>query len=179
MKLSAFGNFMKRTFTGTKTHRVFQGFIDGEQIAQLKADAQSRGTVPFVSTNDIITSALCNAAAAHTCIMAMDLRERMDGLTESHAGNYVGYLYFDAENAATPDRIRQSLLHPRFHCRDQPQKTFQRYVVITNWSSFSKPLHIPGCVEQLHHPLVFDAKSAAHMPIDAVIVYRAGGQRLG
>lgn len=177
IKFSAFGNFMKRTFTGTKTHRVFQGFIDGEQIAQLKADAQSRGTVPFVSTNDIITAALCNAAAAHTCIMAMDLRERMDGLTESHAGNYVDYLYLDAEHAATPDRIRQSLLHPRFHCRDEPIKMLQRIVAITNWSSFSKPLQIPDCVERLHHPM-FELNARA-IPLDGMTVFRAGGGRLG
>jgi len=105
--VGALGNVMKRTFAGHKT-RVFRGLIDDEQIATLKADAQRRGTVPFVSTNDIITSAFANATAAHTCMMAMDLRERMHGLTERHAGSYVNCLMFDTANAATPDRIRQS-----------------------------------------------------------------------
>jgi hypothetical protein len=173
------GTVVKRTFTGRKT-RVFRGLIDEEQIATLKADAQSRGTVPFVSTNDIITSAFCNAAAAHTCMMAINLRERMHGLTEDHAGNYVKTLAFDSANAATPDRIRQSLLHPRFHCRDEPAKMFSRFCLITNWSSFSKPLQIPDCVEQQHQPLMFDMKkSTAYMPMDVMIVYRAGGQRVG
>merc|ERR1711959_284150 len=79
MMLGVLGTVMKRTFAGHKT-RMFRGLIDEEQITKLKADAQSRGTVPFVSTNDIITSAFANATAAHTCIMAMDLRGRMDGL---------------------------------------------------------------------------------------------------
>jgi hypothetical protein len=178
MIVGALGNVMKRTFAGHKT-RVFRGLIDEEQIATLKADAQRRGAVPFVSTNDVITSAFSNASAAHTCIMAMNLRERMDGLTGDHAGNYVNCLYFDTANSATPDRIRQSLLHPRFHCRDEPLKMFSRICFITNWSSFSKPLRIPDCVEQQHQPLMFDTKSAAHTPIDMMIVHRAGGQRLG
>merc|ERR1719263_1048915 len=178
MMAGALGTMLKRTFAGKKT-RLFRGFIDGEQIATLKADAQSRGTVPFVSTNDIITSAFSNATAASTCMMAMDLRERMAGLTEDHAGNYVRCLYFDTANSATPDRVRQALLHPRFHCRDEPAKMFSRLCFITNWSSFSKPIHIPDCVEQQHQPLMFGTKRAAHTPIDMMIVYRAGGQRLG
>ena len=176
--LGALGNVMKRTFAGHKT-RVFRGLIDEEQIATLKADAQSRGTVPFVSTNDIITSAFSNATAAHTCMMAMNLRGRMDGLTEDHAGNYVNSLYFDTANSATPDRVRQSLLRPRFHCRDEPVKMFSRFCLITNWSSFSKPIHIPDCVEQQHQPLVCDIKRVAYTPMDTMVVYRAGGQRLG
>ena len=169
---------MKRTFAGHKT-RVFRGLIDEEQIATLKADAQSRGTVPFVSTNDIITSAFSNAAAAHTCLMLVNLRERMHGLTEDHAGNYYNAMMFDTANAATPDRVRQALLHPRFRCRDQPQKMFSRYCLITNWSSFSKPIHIPDCVEQLHQPLIELKSGAWYMPLDVMIVFRAGTQRLG
>ena len=64
MLASAVGTIIKRVFVRRKT-RVFRGLIDGDQIVKLKADAQSRGTVPFVSTNDIITSALTNAAGAH------------------------------------------------------------------------------------------------------------------
>merc|ERR1712080_64708 len=172
------GTAMKRTFCGKKT-RVFTGLIDGEQIAKLKADARSRGTVPYVSTNDIITSAFSNAAGAHTCEMAVNLRGRMSGLTESHAGNYVNCLMFDSTNAATPDRVRQAMLHPRFHCRDEPVKMFSRLCFITNWASFSKPIRIPGCVEQLHQPLMFDLKSTMYMPFDIMIVFRAGAQRLG
>merc|ERR1712066_106118 len=113
MKLSAFGNFLKRTFTGTKTHRVFQGFIDGEQIAKLKADAQSRGAVPFVSTNDIITSAFSGAGGLGTCLMAYNCRERMSELAENRAGNYVKCMAFDNINTATPDCIRLALTNPR------------------------------------------------------------------
>merc|ERR1711959_679824 len=95
MMASYIGGAIKRTVTRKKT-RVFTGLMDGEQIAKLKADAQSRGTVPFVSTNDIITSAFANATAAHTCLMALDLRGRMNGLTEDHAGNYAKSLMFDS-----------------------------------------------------------------------------------
>ena len=178
MAASAVGTMIKRVFARRKT-RVFTGLLDAEEITTLKADAQSRGNVPFVSTNDIITSALSNASAARTCLMALNLRERMAGLTQSHAGNYVKCLNFDATNASTPDRIRQALLHPRFHCRDEKMKMFSRCCMITNWTSFSKPICIPDCVEQMHQPLMLNLKSAKFMPMDVVIAYRAGGQRVG
>merc|ERR1739848_869451 len=108
MMSGALGTMLKRTFTGKKT-RVFQGFIDGDQIAKLKADAQSRAAVPFVSTNDIITSAFSKASRAHTCFMAVNLRERTSGVGESHAGNYVRCMMFDPTHSATPDRVRLAL----------------------------------------------------------------------
>jgi len=179
MMASYFGTMMKRAFARKKT-RVFSGLIDGEQIEKLKADAQSRGTVPFVSTNDIITSALSNAAGAHTCLVAFNLRGRMSGLTDSLAGNYTNCMMFDKANAATPDRIRQALLHPRFHCRDEKFKMFSRCCVITNWASFSKPIRIPDCVEQMHQPIWnMTSEMATCMPFDGMVVYRAGAQRLG
>ena len=157
---------------------MFSGLIDAEKIAQVKTDAASKGTVPFVSTNDIITSAFSNAAGADTCVMAINLRERMSGLTECHAGNYIDTMMFDGANASTPDRIRLALTHPRFHCRDEPMKTFSRWCMITNWTSFSKPIRIPDCAEQLHQP-VFDVRELKYLPIDFMIVFRAGGGRLG
>merc|ERR1712224_11697 len=100
MMAGAFGTMLKRMFAGKKT-RVFRGFIDREKIAKLKDDAQSKGTVPFVSTNDIITSAFCKGARTHTCFMAVNLRERMSGLGENHAGNYVKCMMFDPTHSAT------------------------------------------------------------------------------
>jgi len=177
MGLSVVGTLLKRTFARRKT-RMFSGLIDEEKIAQIKADAASKGTVPFVSTNDIITSAFSNAAGAHTCLMAINLRERMSGLTECHAGNYVDMMMFDGANASTPDRIRLALTHPRFHCRDEPLKMFSRWCMITNWTSFSKPIRIPDCAEQLHQP-VFDASDMKYLPFDCMVVFRAGGGRAG
>jgi len=177
MGLSVVGTLLKRTFARRKT-RMFSGLIDAEKIAQVKTDAASKGTVPFVSTNDIITSAFSNAAGADTCVMAINLRERMSGLTECHAGNYIDTMMFDGANASTPDRIRLALTHPRFHCRDEPMKTFSRWCMITNWTSFSKPIRIPDCAEQLHQP-VFDVRELKYLPIDFMIVFRAGGGRLG
>merc|ERR1739848_452649 len=178
MMTGGVGMMLKRAFTGKKT-RVFRGFIDGEQIAKLKADAQSRGSVSFVSTNDIITSAFSKASRAHTCAMAVNVRERMSGLTESLAGNYVKGMMFDPTHSATPDRVRLALQHPRFHCCDRSPKMFSRFALITNWSSFSKAIRIPDCVEQLHQPLMFVPEELKFMPMDAMIVFRAGAQRLG
>ena len=180
-------NVIKRMFTRQKA-RLLTGLIDNERVAQVKAEAKRRGTVPFVSTNDIITSAFANATGSDVCTaMAIDLRERMRGLTKSHAGNYIEVLLFDAANTATPDRVRLALLHPRFRCRDKPLPSIcggkilsSQYGIITNWASFSKPIHIPGCVEQLHQPMMIELSAALpYIPMAIMIVFRATAQRVG
>jgi len=182
-KLSTLTSFVgtaaKRMFVKNKT-RVFRGLLDREQITKLKADAQSRGTVPFVSTNDIITSAFSNASGLHTCLMAYNFRKRMSGLAESHAGNYVKCMVFDNINAGTPDGVRRALRNPQLPCRSGRTKIFSRAGLITNWSAFSKPIRIPRCVEQLHQPLMdLSSSGLKYMPFDAMCVFRAGDQGLG
>ena len=58
--VSAIVSMMKGKFFGGKV-RGFTGFVDAEGVAQAKAAAKRRGVVPFVSTNDILTSAFSNA----------------------------------------------------------------------------------------------------------------------
>ena len=60
MSVSAIVSMMKGMFFGGKV-RGFTGFVDAEGVAQAKAAAKRRGVVPFVSTNDILTSAFSNA----------------------------------------------------------------------------------------------------------------------
>jgi len=183
MSVSAIVSMMKGMFFGGKV-RGFTGFVDAEGVAQAKAAAKRRGVVPFVSTNDILTSAFSNAIGADVCLMLMNLRGRMAGLAANLAGNYEKCLLFDSANASSPDGIRLALRHPHFHCRDVPmpplsQALSARYCLITNWVSFSKPIDIPGCVEQVHRP-VYDFKYMWKIrPFDGAIVFRAGAGKLG
>ena len=183
MSFSFMLSILKGYFFGG-TVRGFTGFVDVEGVARAKVDAKRRGTVPFVSTNDILTSTFANAYGADVCFMAINYRGRISGVTDNLAGNYESVLLFDRTNAATPDRIRLTLRHPHFHCRDEPMPPLlrslsARYGIITNWVSFSKPINIPGCVEQVHRP-VYDVKAMrAQVPFDAAIVFRAGAGKLG
>ena len=179
-----FGSLTGMSFLGTafkgksapKNTRVFTGLIDERKIAEIKADAPSTSTKLAISTNDVITSAFCNATGARTCLMACNLRERTRGLTDSHAGNYTNVITYNASNVATANRIHLASMH----CDDKPlqKASHSQYCAITNWASFSKPIHIPGCAEHLHQPLL-NLKLAADLPFDFMIVFRAGGQGLG
>ena len=183
MSLSFMVSAMKGYFFGN-TVRGFTGFVDVEGVARAKEDAKRRGAVPFVSTNDILTSTFANAFDADVCCMAINWRGRISGITDNLAGNYESVLLFDGANAATPDHIRKALRHPHFHCRDEPMPPLSRaltarYGIITSWVSFSRPINIPGCVEQVHRP-VYDVKAMrAQVPFDAAVVFRAGAGRLG
>ena len=183
MSLSLMVSFLKGIFFGG-TVRGVTGFVDVEGIARAKAEAKQRGNVPFVSTNDILTSAFSNAFGADVCFMAINWRGRIDGLTHNLAGNYESVLLFDGANAGTPDRIRQTLRHPHFHCRDEPMPPLSRalsarYGAITTWVSFSKPINIPGCAEQVHRPIYNVKTMRATVPFDCAIVFRAGAGRVG
>lgn len=183
MNLSFMASIVKGYFFGP-TVRGFTGFVDVEGVARAKEDAKRRGAVPFVSTNDILTSTFSNAFGADVCFMAINWRGRISGITDNLAGNYESVLLFDGANTATPDHIRMALRHPHFHCRDEPMPALSRalsarYGIITSWVSFSRPIDIPGCVEQVHRP-VYDVKTMrAQVPFDAAVVFRAGGGRLG
>jgi hypothetical protein len=50
--------------------------------------------VPFVSTNDIISSAFMKGVGAPMGAMAANFRDRLDGLTKDHAGNYEALVFF-------------------------------------------------------------------------------------
>jgi hypothetical protein len=67
---------------------------------------------PFVSTNDIFTNWFFRICRPDVGIMAMNFRNRIPTLTDSHAGNYealMGYLPCDYQ---TPADIRLSLSPP-------------------------------------------------------------------
>lgn len=154
------------------------------QIENVKTSHARAADLPFVSTNDVITSWLLRRANTPRGLMAINWRNRLEGHTHLHAGNYENIILYDEKDYATPGMIRKSLcLSSCSYKRVVTKETFPsfwnvvstKFSVVTNWSTFAMPNVIEGCVEDFHFPLVLpDA-----VPFPMFIIFRAGVGNLG
>ena len=168
--------------------RLIRRIVDAAALAASKAEAKQAAEVPFVSSNDILTSAFATkvleAGAPSVCIMAMNMRGRIAGIDATDMGNYENGLLFDAACSATPSRVRKALLHPEFKCRQTPLPPLSaafssKYCLISNWASGSAALVLPHCAESLHQP-VFNIRAMAHaLPFDVAMIFRAAASPSG
>lgn len=159
--------------------------VDQSKIEEIKVTAAKESGLPFVSSNDVITSWFLQQTKAKIGLMAINWRNRLDGHTETQAGNYENVLLYRRADSMTPDLIRRSL------------KTFRRVVtadvkvpgffellsmkeiaLVTNWASFAaKKNEIEGCIEDYHIPLYSFPLFPKTMPL--LLIYRAKIDRLG
>jgi len=176
-------------FCKSKPTQVAANFVDKAKIAKTKAAAKSRHPCEnpnfYVSTNDIISSTYAMETGAEFFLMALNLRSRVKNVTESHAGNYESFLYYDKESIETSDAIRKSLMGgpPFKRCSGRPIPSLSKQIkgikkaFITSWafSSFDADLCLwnsegsPSSLVQLHLPVY----NVTHMPpLEWCIVFK-------
>jgi hypothetical protein len=166
----------------TGTPRLLWRVVDEAALSDAKAAAKAAGAVPFVSSNDVLTSAFSRAVGASDCIMAINMRGKVDGITSTDAGNYENGLVFDAACSSTPSGVRRALLNPSFTCRQSPLPPFwaafsTRFALISNWASGSQPLDLPHCTEVLHQPVFNIDTMAGALPFDVAMIFRTAGRK--
>jgi hypothetical protein len=136
-------------------------------------------SVPFVSTNDILTSwGLTNAGIRH-CLMAVGFRNRLEGHTDSHAGNYAAsIIYRSPEDTETPELIRMSVQTlKRAATLRRPFSVWEMLfgmggvAISSNWSTFSSINPVSGCKELLHLPL-FDKAGLPPVTWSIFVIFR-------
>jgi hypothetical protein len=136
--------------------------LDSNKLTIAKKNAIKNTTsnsttdVSFVSTNDVITSWFLTNSNCSFGLMAINVRGKLDGHTDHHAGNYENcILYYPPNDTLSPTMIRQSL-QERSHGRiadtkpaaagtsDAKKPTFSNWklaksdlALITNWSTFA------------------------------------------
>ena len=132
-------------------------------VAEKKAEAE--GEVPWVSTNDVLSSWFMKAFDAS--LMAINFRNRIEGCDENMAGNFEGLISFVGEaDAGRPALVRKALLGNRFRRVSDPADPLDAEPVelpegrrvlgkglsiCSNWATFQKPSKLPGRAE-LHIP---------------------------
>jgi hypothetical protein len=178
---NAIGNMM----FGPKP-KIHAHFIDKEKVAAVKAKEAAGGPVPFVSTNDIVTSAFGKLTRTNVLEMAINMRDRLPDFTIADAGNLEWAIYFRPQDFATPSLIRQALSSkdgklgrccagsstelPSFW-----EAARKRIAIITNWSSNHTGEWVlgDGCTQELHLPIYTTA------PLDFGIVFKPTPGTLG
>ena len=155
-------------------------YIDEAWVAARKATADG---VPFVSTNDCVTSEFCSLLNCDVALMAINFRNKIDGCGDDDVGNYEDLLAYTPRDYASPSLIRRSVTGPQyFRATGAPlpsnlEHLAATYGAITNWATFARPLELDG-VQQLHLPLLDWNASTPPSVFGAMVVFRPKAGRL-
>ena len=149
--LGIMGTYLFGRLTGRAPQNVCVHTIDPAWVAQEKAKAAEEAQVPFVSTNDVLTSWFFCEMKCDINIMVGNFRSRKPAildLTDHHAGNYEANIPYFPGDFEEPALIRQSILGPgnqfRAHRAGSPATEVPGFstllrnntAIITNWASF-------------------------------------------
>jgi len=157
--------------------------VDATKMSQVKSKAAKASEVPFVSSNDVITSWFLQNCICSYGFMTLNLRNRVDGHTDRHAGNYANGIFYRRSDSASAGLVRQSLSTlKRTITKDMPMPSFWQSAtgsvgLVTNWATFAKPNIIQGCQEDLHMPL-YDVVASVPVSMAILIVFRSGPRGL-
>lgn len=125
--------------------------VDPAWVSQEKARAKEEGQVPFISTNDALSSWFFREMRCDLNIMVANFRSREPSvlvLTELNVGNYEANVPYFPGDVETPALIRQSIRSTDggFRARragSPPTKIpkfktliHSRVAIVTNWASF-------------------------------------------
>lgn len=176
--LGIVGTYLLGKMTGHEPQNVCVHAVDPAWIAREKAEAAESAQVPFVSSNDALTSWFFREMKCDINLMLANFRSRKPAildLAEHHAGNYEANVPYFPGDVETPALIRQSILSPenQFRARraGSPATNIpgfstllrNRTAIITNWASFyhdvalrSDPVreNSDTCAPSLHLPVM-------------------------
>uniref|UniRef100_A0A7S1XW13 Condensation domain-containing protein n=1 Tax=Phaeomonas parva TaxID=124430 RepID=A0A7S1XW13_9STRA len=165
-------------FNGPATCRAF--YLDDERVAAFKTKGAADGGVPYVTTNDLLTSGFFTVTGARIGMMGLDCRGRVEGVGADLAGNYVTALVLDDTVFETPAALRRMYASTPYATTGRKLPSCccggeARFAMATNWSSFADPFALEGCEMRVHLPV----KNPAHCVFDLMIPFAAGGGRKG
>jgi hypothetical protein len=108
-------------------------------------------------------------------LMALNMRNRIENISDQHAGNYEGSLIMLPEFSAV--KVRTSL--KKLALTEPPtfsQSCFGYNAVVSNWASFYHELILPtGIIPVNHHPLERDP---VHMVNTTGIIYKPTANKI-
>lgn len=171
--LGIVGTFLWGKLTRREPQNVSIHAVDPAWAAQEKSRARQEGQVPFISSNDALSSWFFREMKADLNIMVANFRSRdpsILGLTERHVGNYEANVPYFPEDVESPALIRQSIRSADggFRARragspPTPIPGFStlvrnRTTIITNWASFYRDAVLSGgdnaATPRLHLPIM-------------------------
>ena len=143
---SLMGVLKLKLYTKTLVRQLY--YVDEKYVRDQKQNYKEEqkqqtneddGVSEFVSTNDILTSWFYNTVQTQYSLMAMNLRNRVESITNKHAGNYENFLVFQHDDYQEPSLIRKAVNS----CgKDKAYPgAWQRmwstpFGIVSNWSTF-------------------------------------------
>ncbi len=169
------------TYIGTKLFRrapqnICINEVDPVWVDKEKTKAKQDGQVPFVSTNDALTSWYFREMGSDMNIMVANFRNRQSGLnlSDHHVGNYEANLPYFPGNVETPSLIRQSIRDAEgaFRAIRAGSPTTEipsfwtllhnRTAIITNWATFYCDVNLQDNAQDNREGTI---KPKLHLPI--------------
>jgi hypothetical protein len=180
----------------SSTHRYQYAYVDPSKMKEAKAAAmrkQEQGShandiVPFVSTNDIITSWFMRETQCDYGDLAINMRGRLEGITDASAGNYQRTILYYKKDIETPMLIRKSVQNFKRVITGEEgipgafTYVRSRVALVSNWSSLAKPAFIKDCQEEFHVPLHISTSywsSLFPSTFSILLIFRAGPGKIG
>jgi hypothetical protein len=149
--------YLAGKLAGRERQNVCVHTVDAAWIAQEKAKTAKETKVPFVSTNDVLTSWFFREMKCNINLMVANFRSRKPtilDLANHHAGNYEANIPYFPGDVEEPALIRQSILGPdiQFRARRAGSSDTEipgfttllrnRSAIITNWASFYRDISL-------------------------------------
>lgn len=155
-----------------KKMRIENFVLDNKYVQQQKEKVKESGNVPFVSTNNILSSTYAQLTTSNVMIMAVNFRNRITGITDNDAGNYEDLLVIDKEASSSCVKIRKLINDlktevPKINLPKGSTKSKSNPVLITNWAGFSQHISIDNAQSLIHLPLY----TSKEITFDACIVF--------
>lgn len=166
-----------------KKAKCYAFHLDEEKVAAAKSAAAEQGGVPYVTTNDLLTSGFFVECGTTIGIMGLDCRGKIQGVGQDLAGNYATALVLDSGVFGTPASLRGMYSSMPYQTTTKPLPGMCscccgnfNTAMVTNWSSFAGDLvTLEGCELLLHMPV----KNPAFCVFDLMIPFTSGVGKRG
>ena len=171
------GTYLGAKLTRRKPQNVCIHAVDPAWVKQEKVKAKQGAQVPFVSTNDALTSWFFREMKSDLNIMVVNFRSRHPSvlnLSDHHVGNYEANLPYFPGDVETPALIRKSIRDDDGAFRASragfPETKIPGFwtllhnkaAIITNWATFYRDVNLQDNAQNNKGTLT---KPKLHLPI--------------
>ena len=142
----------------------------------------------FVSTNDCAVSTFLNCLRPDCAMMAINFRGRLEGCGEAEVGNYEDLITYMKGDYETSVLLRRSVSGPPYRragggtamLTNWEHLRGATYGVVTNWSTFARPLSLGvGTGEaELHLPLFDWSKAVPACILGSMVLFQPAEGRI-
>jgi hypothetical protein len=196
------GSYLGAKLVRRKPQNICINEVNPVPVAKEKAKAKQEGQVPFVSSNDALSSWFFRKMESDMNIMVVNLRRRQPSvlnLSDSHVGNYEANLPYFPGDVEAPALIRQSIRDAdgAFRARRAGSPVTEipsswkllrnKTSIISNWATFYRDVNLQGDAKdsnkstrrpKLHFPIM-EPDGVITSVWNSAIVFRPRAGELG